>query len=154
VLEVQTVVLPALEAELRQQTGLTLSEFDVLYQLWRMPDKRRRMIDLAHAVLVTPGGVTRIVGRLEDRGLVRRLSATGRQAVVTELTPRGEKELQGAMDVHFDGVRRLFVQHLTDADLDRMIAMWERIREPDHVRGDGFRRSHGQVPPPDDPDQG
>jgi DNA-binding MarR family transcriptional regulator len=133
-LEVQAVVLPALEAELRQHTGLALSEFDVLYQLWRMPDKRRRMIDLARALLVTPGGVTRIVDRLEDRGLVRRLSTTGRQAVVTALTDRGERELQAAMDVHFDGVRRMFVQHLTDADIDRMIDVWRRIREPNPER--------------------
>jgi DNA-binding MarR family transcriptional regulator len=102
VLEVQTAILPALEAELRQRTGLTLSEFDVLYQLWRMPDKQHRIGDLARAVLVTPGGVTRIVGRLEERGLVRRLSATGRQAVMTQLTPRGDRELQAAMDVHFE----------------------------------------------------
>jgi DNA-binding MarR family transcriptional regulator len=130
-LEVQTAVLPALEAELRSRTGLTLSEFDVLYQLWRMPDKRRRMNDLARAVLVTPGGVTRIVVRLEDRGLVRRQSKSGRQAVMTELTQRGEDELQMAMDVHFEGVQRMFVRYLTDADMDRMIEVWRRIRDRD-----------------------
>jgi DNA-binding MarR family transcriptional regulator len=150
VLEVQAVLLPALEAELRQQAGLTLSEFDVLYQLWRMPDKRRRMIDLARAVLVTPGGVTRIVDRLEDRGLVRRLSTTGRQAVVTTLTDRGERELQAAMDVHFDGVRQMFVRHLTDADIDRMIAVWRRIREPNPERNDAGE-GHEHVPHRDTP---
>jgi DNA-binding MarR family transcriptional regulator len=129
VLEVQTLLIPSLETELREHTGLTLSEFDVLYQLWRMPDKRRRMIELARAVLVTPGGVTRIVSRLEDRGLVQRMSTKGRQAVVTALTPRGEQELQTAMDVHFDGVRRRFVQHLTDIDLDLINEIWARIRE-------------------------
>jgi DNA-binding MarR family transcriptional regulator len=129
VLEVQTAILPALEAELRQRTGLTLSEFDVLYQVWRMPDKQRRMVDLARAVLVTPGGVTRIVARLEERGLVRRITATGRQAVLTRLTPLGEKELDAAMDVHFDGVRRMFVRFLEDADIDRVIRLWARIRE-------------------------
>jgi DNA-binding MarR family transcriptional regulator len=128
VLEVQTAILPILETELRERTGLTLSEFDVLYQLWRMPDKQRRMVDLARAVLVTPGGVTRIVARLEERGLVRRVSSAGRQAVVTRLTPRGERELGAAMDVHFDGVRRAFVRHLDDADLDRLIDLWARIR--------------------------
>lgn len=129
VLEVQTAILPALEAELRQSVDLTLSEFDVLYQLWRTPEKQRRMVDLARAVLVTPGGITRIVARLEERGLVRRVSATGRQAVLTRLTPRGERELAAAMDVHFDGVRRMFVQHLNRADIDRVIGLWARICE-------------------------
>lgn len=127
VLEVQSATLPALEAELRERTGLTLSEFDVLYQLWRMPGQKRRMNDLARAVVVTPGGVTRIVGRLEERGLVRRLSDDGRQAVETILTTRGEQELQTAMDVHFDGVQRRFVQYLHDVDVDRVISLWARI---------------------------
>lgn len=128
VLEVQTAILPTLESELRRRTGLTLSEFDVLYQLWRMPKKQRRMVELARAVLVTPGGVTRIVTRLEERGLVQRLTASGRQAVLTRLTPHGEHELGAAMDVHFDGVRRMFIQHLDPADIDRVIRLWARIR--------------------------
>ncbi|MFC4946563.1 MarR family winged helix-turn-helix transcriptional regulator [Pseudonocardia sp. GCM10023141] len=129
VLEVQSAILPALEAELRQSVGITLSEFDVLYQLWRTPEKQRRMIDLARAVLVTPGGITRIVARLEERGLVRRVSAAGRQAVLTRLTPRGERETAAAMDVHFDGVRRMFIQYVDRADIDRVIELWARIRE-------------------------
>jgi DNA-binding MarR family transcriptional regulator len=129
ILEVQSVVLPALEAELRQELGLVLSEFDVLYQLWRMPDKQRRMVDLARALLVTAGGVTRIVSRLEKRGLVERVSASGRQAVITRLTRRGERELQAAMDVHFDGVRRMFLRHLSHTDIDRIVGLWNRIRD-------------------------
>ncbi|ODU00419.1 MAG: hypothetical protein ABS81_23680 [Pseudonocardia sp. SCN 72-86] len=128
VLEVQAAILPTLEVELRGHTGLTLSEFDVLYQLWRTPEKQHRMRDLAKAVLVTPAGVTRIVGRIEERGLVRRLSADGRQAVVTRLTVRGERELQRAMGVHFDGVRQMFVRFLEPADIDRVISLWERVR--------------------------
>jgi DNA-binding MarR family transcriptional regulator len=128
-LEVQTALMLALEVELHQHTGLTLSEFDVLYQLWRMPDKQRRMVDLARALVVTPGGVTRIVARLEERGLVRRLTASGRRAVITQLTPRGEHKLDAAMDVHFDGVRRMFMQYLEPLDIDRLLRLWSRIRE-------------------------
>jgi DNA-binding MarR family transcriptional regulator len=133
VLEVQSALLPALEAELRDKTGLTLSEFDVLYQLWRMPGQKRRMNDLARAVVVTPGGVTRLVGRLEERGLVCRQSEGGRQAVETVLTARGEQELQAAMDVHFDGVRRRFVQYLDDVDIDRVISLWARVTGTDET---------------------
>jgi DNA-binding MarR family transcriptional regulator len=128
VLEVQSAILPALEAELRWNAGFTLSEFDVLYQLWRTPRKRRRMVDLARSVLVTPGGVTRIVNRLEGRGLVERLSAQGRQAVAARLTDQGERELRRAMDVHFEGVRRMFVDYLSDVDIERIVDLWARIR--------------------------
>ena len=87
-------VLPELETELQTQASLTLSEFDVLYQLWRMPGGRCRMIDLARAVLVTPGGVTRIVDRLKQGGLVDRTKIAGRQAVFAELTHKGSAALR------------------------------------------------------------
>jgi DNA-binding MarR family transcriptional regulator len=36
--------------------------------LWRTPDQECRVVDLARAVPVTPGGITRIVARLQERG--------------------------------------------------------------------------------------
>jgi DNA-binding MarR family transcriptional regulator len=128
-LEAQTGLLSALERELRERTGLALSEFDVLYQLWRMPDKQRRMVDLARAVLVTAGGITRIVARLEERGLVRRIHTAGRQAVTTQLTVHGERELNAAMEVHFDGVRRMFTQFLKPKDIDHLLALLAQIKQ-------------------------
>ena len=126
-LEVHAKVLPELETELQTQASLTLSEFDVLYQLWRMPGGRCRMIDLARAVLVTPGGVTRIVDRLKQGGLVDRTKIAGRQAVFAELTHKGSAALQRAMDVHFAGVKRLFLQYLSDSNVDDMNDVWRRI---------------------------
>lgn len=80
--------------------------------------------------------------------MVQRLSRTGRQAVVTALTARGERVLQSAMDVHFDGVLRMFVQYLTDADIDRMIDLSRRLREPNPERHD-VGGCQGHVPPQD-----
>lgn len=120
-------LLPGLESELRQSSGLTLSEFDVLYQIWRSPSRRLRMKDLAEALLVTPSGVTRIVDRLSSRGLVDRASQRGRQAVETRLLPAGRAEVEKAMRVHFAGVRRMFIDHLFSDDIPRLVATWERL---------------------------
>ena len=76
-LEVHARLLPVLDDELRASIGLSLSEFDVLYQLWIRPRGRLRMKRLAAALLVTPSGVTRIVSRLERGRLVRRNSRRG-----------------------------------------------------------------------------
>lgn len=127
-LEVESRLLPLLDEDLQQRTGLTISEFDVLYQLWIAPEQRRRMKHLAKAVLVTPSGITRMVARLEERGLVRRTSHAGRQAVDAALTPEGERRLQQAMDVHFRGVRRLFIDNLSATDIERLVALWRRLR--------------------------
>jgi DNA-binding MarR family transcriptional regulator len=138
-LEVGSRLLPDLEAELQKTTGLTLSEFDVLYQIWRAPRHRLRMKDLAEALLVTPSGVTRIVDRLSTRGWVERVSKQGRQAVETRLLPAGQAGLDEAMRVHFAGVRRMFIDSLSEADIAHLVAAWTRLGLTGYVTVDaGF----------------
>ena len=127
-LEVQSRLLPLLDADLQQQAGLTINEFDLLYQLWIAPEQRQRMNHLAKALLVTPSGVTRMVSRLERRGLVERVNVQGRQAVDAALTTAGQRKLQAAMDIHFLGVRRLFIDNCSDSDVTRLVALWRRLR--------------------------
>ncbi|MCO5998978.1 MarR family winged helix-turn-helix transcriptional regulator [Actinoallomurus rhizosphaericola] len=131
-LEVQSRLLPMLDEDLRRQARLNVNEFDVLYQLWIAPGRRRRMKDLASAVLVTPSGITRMVDRLEDRGLVRRVNSRGRQAVEAVLTDGGDRLLRRAMDVHFAGVRRLFIAHLSETEVDRLVSLWSRLGHAGH----------------------
>lgn len=127
-LELQSRALPLLDGELRVRTGLTINEFDVLYQLWIAPGQRRRMRDLAHVVVVTPSGITRLVDRLARRGLVGRVADEGRQAVEALLTSRGERLLRRAMDVHFAGVRALFAARLSAEEIDQLASVWARLR--------------------------
>jgi DNA-binding MarR family transcriptional regulator len=127
-LEVHGRLMPALDEELRQAVDLSLSEFDVLYQLWMQPGGRLRMKHLAAVLLITPGGVTRIVSRLEAEGLVRRVSRPGEQAVDAELTPKAVTRLARAMDVHFAGVKTMFAAVLADDEAEILAALWSRIR--------------------------
>lgn len=129
-LETEARLIPMLDEELRSRRGMSVNEFDVLYQLWRAPDMRGRMKDLAAAVLVTPGGVTRLVARLEERGWVRRTGERGVQAVTAELTSAGRRALERAMDTHFAGVRRAFVERLSAAEIRRLVDLWGRLRTP------------------------
>src|SRR3954471_15807310 len=63
-----------LEAQLMGAHGLTLSDYDVLVQLARAPERRLRNIELANAIVLTRSGVTRLVDGLERDGLVMRAS--------------------------------------------------------------------------------
>ena len=129
-LELEARVLSVLDAELRDKRGLSISEFDALYQLWIQPGSRSRMKDLADKLLVTRGGVTKLIIRLESKGLVRRLSQPGLQAVEAELTCAGESVLADAMDTHFDGVRRLVISRLEPDELRTLHRVSERLRDP------------------------
>jgi DNA-binding MarR family transcriptional regulator len=129
-LEVEARVLSALDAELRDKQDLSISEFDVLYQLWIQPGSRCRMKDLAARLLVSRGGATKLIIRLESKGLVRRISQPGLQAVEAELTCTGESVLAEAMDTHFDGVRRLVISRLEPDELRVLRGISDRLRDP------------------------
>ncbi len=122
-------MLALLDAELREMRGMSISEFDALYQLWIQPGSRCRMKDLASRLLVSRGGATKLIIRLEQRGLVRRVSQSGLQAVTAELTAAGESVLADAMDTHFDGVRRLVISRLEPGELAMLRRIANRLRD-------------------------
>jgi hypothetical protein len=51
--------------------------------------------------------------------------------VEAELTAEGESALADAMDVHFDGVRRLVISRLDSEDLSTLRRISERLRDPE-----------------------
>jgi DNA-binding MarR family transcriptional regulator len=126
-LEVHSRLVRLLDEDLQRQAGLTVNEFDLLFQLWLAPRQRLRMKHLAAAVLVTPSGITRMVSRLQERGLVERINTAGRQAVETALTEAGIGRLHQAMDYHFGEVRRLFVDNLSATDISQLAAIWQHL---------------------------
>jgi DNA-binding MarR family transcriptional regulator len=88
------------------------------------------MKDLAAKLLVSRGGATKLIIRLESKGLVRRISQPGLQAVEAELTCTGESVLAEAMDTHFDGVRRLVISRLEPDELRVLRGISDRLRDP------------------------
>lgn len=119
----------ALEAELLAVERLSLASYDVLVQLSESTGGALRMTELADAVLLSRSGVTRLVERLEQGGLVRREPASedgrGVQAVITAA---GQERLRVAARTHLAGVTEQFVDPLgrqglgeIDAALDRLL---------------------------------
>ena len=119
---------PILNRELEAACGLPLRWFDVLVQLHAMPHKRMSMTELANAVLLSKSGLTRLVDRIEEAGLVQRASAPGdRRSLLIVLTPNGEKTLKRAAPIHADGIRRHFAAHIFDAEAAAVEAALGRI---------------------------
>src|SRR6202171_5439835 len=71
-LNAQAYLLRQLEAELIEKEDMSLAEFDVLIQLAMAPDRRLRMTELSDRVRLSHSGVTRLVDRLAQAGLVER----------------------------------------------------------------------------------
>ena len=90
-----------LERALQKHYDLSVSEYGVLDVLARQDDYHLRMNQLANAVVLSQSATTRLVARLEGRGLLARyLCADDRRGIYTEVTPAGQALLTAARPTH------------------------------------------------------
>jgi DNA-binding MarR family transcriptional regulator len=117
-----------LDAELRVVHGLSLHEYEVLLHLAEAPGERLRMSDLAHAVLLSQSGLTRLVDRLVHAGSLERTRCEeDRRGHYAALTSVGRERFEAARAVHRAGVRARFLDRLDEDDLRTLAAVWERL---------------------------
>ena len=89
-----------LDAELAGAAGVSLNRLELLLHL-HFKDGRRRMSDLADALLLSRGGATRLVARAEEDGLVRReIPPDDRRATYAVLTDAGREAAERGLPVY------------------------------------------------------
>ena len=112
-------VFRRLDEELRVEHDLTVGEYDALLTIAQAPERKIRMRQLADQVILSKSGVTRLIDRLVDDGLVERSAclsdARGAEAVLTD---RGLSRLRAAAKTHLRGIDEHFLSILGDGDLD------------------------------------
>ena len=87
----------ALERELQDEHGLGVSEFEVLERLAIGDKEQRRMQDLAESVYLSQSALSRLIGRLENEGLVTRaICSEDRRGIFACLTPEGRARYEAA----------------------------------------------------------
>lgn len=123
-------VLAHLSQELQAEESLPVTWYDVLVQLSEADGRRLRMQDLADRVLLSQSGLTRLVDRLEDAGLVERMrcSEDGR-GLFAQLTTAGLDTLRRAYPTHLRGVRSWFSDLLTDDEAAVLARVLTRIAD-------------------------
>lgn len=90
-----------LERVLQERYDLSVSEYGVLEVLSRQEQHHLRMGQLATAMAMSQAATTRLVARLEKRGLlVRCFCADDRRAIYSEVTPAGFALLDKARPDH------------------------------------------------------
>jgi DNA-binding MarR family transcriptional regulator len=91
----------ALERSLHEEHGLGVSEFEVLERLAEPDKDQRRMQELAKAVHLSQSALSRVVGRLEDEGLVvRGICHDDRRGIYACLTDAGRARYEAARPTH------------------------------------------------------
>jgi DNA-binding MarR family transcriptional regulator len=110
------------EAELRA-FNLTVADYDVLATLRRRAgDTGLNPRDVQRAVMVTSGGTTKRLDRLQQAGLVERHpDPTDRRGVLIRLTHHGRSTIDKTLDAMLDVERRALERAIPDqADRTRL----------------------------------
>lgn len=114
---------------LEQGAGIPQTWFEVLLRISRSPDGQVRMGELAQQIALTSGGVTKLIDRMIDAGLVRRLPCpTDRRVHRAALTSQGTDALQRATTVHTADLHRVFDGFIQD-DLRTLDRLLDRLRD-------------------------
>ena len=127
--EVSRDLFEVLSAELLSECQLEITWYDVLLHLDESATGRMRMTDLAESVVITRGGLTKLIDRMEAAGLVERIpSHTDRRATEVALTPEGLRRFQAAAVVHRRGIVEHFIAHVSEQEADAITAALGRVR--------------------------
>jgi DNA-binding MarR family transcriptional regulator len=131
--------LRALEDELFSRYELTAQQYNVLRLLKAARPETVPTLTLADRLISRAPDVTRMIDRLEERGLVTREKQPGdRRVVRVRISDAGLKlvaEIAGPLaDCH---ARQL--GHLSDADLKRLSALLREARRPHEPDGSVWR---------------
>src|SRR6266536_6604914 len=120
-------LIDVLDAELQSEAGIPMRWYDVLVQLEESPEGIP-MNALAERILYSKSGFTRVVDRMEEAGLVRRVRPKNdRRSILVLLTDAGRKTMERARRHHRHGIEQHFSRHLTDADIRALTRALEKI---------------------------
>jgi DNA-binding MarR family transcriptional regulator len=121
-------LMERLSDEMERQTGLPAAWFDVLANLKaRGPT---RMNELADELILSRGGATRLVARMEEAGLVERETPpTDRRATFAVITAKGVEALERAVPVHLELVEQAFSRHLEPDEAETVLRVAARVCE-------------------------
>ena len=117
-----------LSSRLEALHELTLSDFDVLVQLYYAEGRRMRRIDLARSVLLTASGITRLLDGLESSGLVAKERCDSDARVTyAVLTQAGVKKIEEARESHLADIEEVFGSRFSAEEREQLAELLGRL---------------------------
>ena len=127
-LRAHAAVTRELSARLEATHGLTLSDYDVLVQLYTAPDHALRRVDIARAVLLTASGITRLLDGLERAGWVeKRACESDARVSYAVLTADGVEKFEAARTTHRADIAELFGARFTRREQEQLAELLGRL---------------------------
>ncbi|HKI66475.1 MAG TPA: MarR family transcriptional regulator [Solirubrobacterales bacterium] len=118
-----------LQAALAHADLPPLPWYEVLATVADAPEQRMKMGDLAESLVITRGGLTKLVDRLIRAGLLERtFCETDRRVSYATLLPAGEAMLEEMRPVVVEELRSAFAANLTAAQARDLREALDRVR--------------------------
>jgi DNA-binding MarR family transcriptional regulator len=115
------------EQRLQAETGLLLADNEALLHL-SAGDAPLRMSTIAESLVLSRGGTTKVVDRLEAMGLAERSpDPDDRRATLVSITPAGRDAMAGARTVIDAALHDAWGAHLTDDEARTVLEIVDRI---------------------------
>jgi DNA-binding MarR family transcriptional regulator len=117
-----------LHADIRAATGLDGTEFEFLLRLARFPGPRTHQSKVAARMGHTSAGTTKLVARLEEKGLITRTrDPEDGRAFQVAMTGEGERLLRIGLTAHIPRLSAELVQRLSPGQRKQLHTLLERI---------------------------
>ena len=128
IVRANAAVTRRLSAQLSDDHGLNINAYEALLRLVRAPDSRMRRVDLANSLLLTAGGVTRLLDGLEREGFVAREQCeSDRRVSYAVLTKAGRDKLREASKSHIRQIDELLGGPYDEDELAQLVALLDRL---------------------------
>jgi DNA-binding MarR family transcriptional regulator len=116
-------------ARLMREHGLTPSQYNVL-RILRGEGKPLPILEIASRTVAVVPGITGLIDRLEQAGFVNRLRCDkDRRVIYVALTDHGTETLD-ALDEPLLALHRKLLGHLSQAELEELSRLLEKVRGP------------------------
>ena len=119
------------DARLKSEFDLPLTQFEPISVIDRLPDCR--VYDIASELVITTGGASKLVDRIEAGGYCRRLpNPADRRSSLLELTPEGRRLLVEAGKAVDDELQRWLGAAVPERTLRQFAGTLARLRTAGH----------------------
>jgi DNA-binding MarR family transcriptional regulator len=116
-----------LEERLQEEAGLLLADNEALINIAHSP---MRMSHIAHRLILSRGGTTKVVDRLEDMHYVlRHPDPEDRRATVVEITDSGRDAMARARRIIDAVLEEVWAPHIADDEARTVVAVMDRVLE-------------------------
>ncbi len=123
-----------IEKALQGAHDLSVREYSLLDVLSRQhsgPGGHLQMKQVADAVVLSQSATTRLVARLEDRGLLKRyICDTDRRGIYTDVTDEGQELLIAARPTNDGALREALDEAARDPELAPLVRAVEELKVP------------------------